>query len=92
MTKRAEQQSEVETESADETPVMGDDDSVRIVPVDDYPERPYEEAKAPDVVLDDVPDQIPDYHTTHPTLKAEGAQYDANVAAQLLSEAQQQEG
>ena len=51
----------------------------KVVPVGDYPERPYEEAKAdPDEIAayEDraTVDQIPDYHQTHPTLKPGKAQ------------------
>lgn len=42
-------------------------------PVGDYPERPLSEALAnPDDILaveNQQPDQIPDYHEKHPTLK-----------------------
>lgn len=45
----------------------------KIAGVDDYAERPYEEAKADPKEIEAVenrqPDQIADYHKKHPTLK-----------------------
>jgi hypothetical protein len=46
-------------------------------PVDTYDERPYEDAQADPEVLAErenrQPDQIADYHETHPTLKVNEA-------------------
>lgn len=57
-------------------------DKPSLAGVDDYPERPYDEAKAKDVVREQT-DQIPDYHKKHPTLKTNGPENDPAVQEEL---------
>lgn len=63
----------------------------QIATVDDYPERPYDEARAKDA---DTPreqvDQIADYHEKNPTLDTSGPEHDPEVQAELASRAAEQ--
>lgn len=67
---------------------MADEQRAEEAPVGKYPERPYEEARMdPDEIVkveDRQPDQIADYHDTHPTL------HRTKVEAKAIEQVQEQ--